>query len=249
MYEISELTPGVYTVTAQTPFPGYEPLPQKVEIAAGEIKTVDIYADFEKAVVEGFIRDQDGKPIPSARLSGVLCGNETETSTTDERGHFRFDRVTPGDRFVWVNARGYMGEHCNFTAKKSETVVLEFRLKRATCKVYGTVADEKGKPLQAEVRLLKSGVVIEKATPDPESGYYEFQLLPGEYQILCSGGQYAPNTWEGSISGEAKVDFSLRPSSERPAGYAKDLSSRRFTYNIWKPGESESERRRDGVAR
>ena len=131
-YEVSALEPGPYNIAAEAPFPGYEATPQKIEVLTGESKTVDIYLDFKKTTVDGHVYDQAGKPIAGATLSGVLSGKDMETVTTDEQGYFKFDRATPGDRFIRVNARSFMGQTLDFTAKDRETTSLEFKLSPAS---------------------------------------------------------------------------------------------------------------------
>ena len=211
-YEIPGLTPGTYTVSAKAPFPGYEVSSLKVELAPRETKTVDVYLDFEKAVVEGHVYDQDGKPIPGATLSGLLSGKDMATATTDEQGYFKFDRVTPEDRFIRVNARGYAGEARDFKTNKEKATVLEFRLTPAACKVHGTVTDENGQPLRAELSLLgPGGVIVERTLSDAKTGYYEISVMPGTCTILPSAPGHETKPWEGSTSADTKVDFILGP--------------------------------------
>jgi uncharacterized surface anchored protein len=209
-YEVSALAPGEYTIAAEAPFPGYEATPQTVEVAAGEVKKVDIYFDFKKTIVEGHVYDLDGKPIAGASLSGVIYGMKLHATTTDEKGYFRFDEVTPGDRFIRVNAPGYMGDTRDFTAVEKSTTTLEFRLTSATCKLHGVVTDTAGKAVQAEMLLLKSGIVVQKTSSDPATGYYEFPLLPGNYQLLPVAPMYQPSAgWRGVVSSDTRIDFSM----------------------------------------
>ncbi len=177
------LVPGSHSIEAHAPFPGYEATTQKVEIAAGETKVLDIFLDFEKAVVKGQVCDTSGRPIAGASLSGIVYGNKVQTATTDDQGYFKFDKVTPGDRFLRVNARGYAAETKDITAKKEEPTVVDFRMQPASCKVFGLVRDESGKPMEAEVTLLKAGIVIQRTNSDAATGSYEFSILPGIYEI------------------------------------------------------------------
>jgi len=220
-YEISALPPGVYTVAAEPAFPGYDAPTQKVEVAAGETKNVDIYFDFKKTIVEGHIYDLSGKPIKDAALSGVLSGYEMGTATTDEQGYFRLEGVTPGDRFIRVNAQGYMVETRDFAAKEGETTTLEFRLAPATFKIHGVITDRnEGKPIaKAEVRLCKreSGTVLQNVTSD-DTGYYEFAVVPGIYKIKTTAGGHEVEEWDGSVSADAKVDLRVKRVKENPYG-------------------------------
>lgn len=210
-YELIGLDPGSYKVQAQAPFPGYEAPPQTVEVKAGETQVVNLYLDFKKAVVEGHVYDQVGKPIAGATLSGVLSGKDMESVTADGEGRFRFDKVTPGDRFIRVNAPGFVGETRDFTAAETETTTLEFHLDPATCKIHGNIKGPDGKPLTAEVLLLKAGIVVQKTTSNTETGYYEFPVVPDRYEILPMAPGYTQKGWSGSATADIKADFSLEP--------------------------------------
>jgi uncharacterized membrane protein len=169
-FEISGVPPGKCTVTVKAPFPGYEAQVQATILSAGETKTVDFYMDFERTTVHGHVYNQDGQPIAGAILDGVRSGKDMENTETDEKGYFKFERVSPGNLYVRVNAVGYMGEIRDFTAKKGEKTELEFHLVRGTCKVSGTVTDKTGLPLYAELRVqLTSGLILMKTWSNAES--------------------------------------------------------------------------------
>jgi hypothetical protein len=212
-YEIASMEPGSYNVLAEAPFPGYEAQPQTVEIEGSETKVLDIYLDFKKATVEGHVFDHEGKPIASATLSGVLSGKDMESVKTDQEGFYRFSKVTPGDRFIRVNAQGFLGETRDFTAVENQQTTLEFRLTPATCKVSGTITDTEGKPLSAEVLLVKGGIVIQK-TRTNETGYYEFPAVPARYEVLPLVPGYSPRSWSGEVKTDVNANFSLMRAPE-----------------------------------
>ncbi len=220
-YEISGLDVAVYSVGVQARFPGYETSTRTVELAPGETKTVDLYLDFVKSIVEGYVYDTDGKRIAGATLSGVQCGKDMATTTTDERGHFAFEQATPGARFVRVNASGYMGETRDFVAKEEGTTTLEFHLAPASCKIHGTITDRSGRPLAAELLLYRSSIILQKTTSSAETGYYEFALLPDIYDINASAPGCMSNGWRGSISTDTKIDMRLDP-MPKPAETRED---------------------------
>jgi hypothetical protein len=216
-FVITGVSPGKCTATAQPPFPGYEPQIQEMIMAAGETRAVDFYLDFEKAVVQGHVYDQDGKPIAGAILDGVKSGKDMESTVTDEAGYFKFERASPGNRFVRVNATGYMGEIRDFVATKGEKTELEFHLTRGTCKVHGTVTDKTGRPLRGELRLqLTSGLILMKTLSAADNGYYEFFALPETYDIVVDVEGYHADVWRGLISEDTQVNFKLTSFSELP---------------------------------
>jgi hypothetical protein len=212
-FEITPVEPGSYNILAEAPFPGYEAQPQNVDIQEGETKVVDIYFDFKKATVEGHVYDHEGKPIADATLSGVLSGKDMESVRTDQEGFFRFSKVTPGDRFIRVNAQGFLGETRDFTAVEKQPTALDFHLMPATCKVSGTITDTEDKPLSAEVLLVKGGIVIQK-TRTNETGYYEFPAVPARYEVLPLVPGYSPRSWSGEVKTDVNANFSLMKAPE-----------------------------------
>ncbi|WP_455363316.1 MSCRAMM family protein [[Eubacterium] cellulosolvens] len=211
-YEITDIDAGTHIVSAKAPFPGYEPASQDAALPVGETKVVDLYLDFEKTLVHGYVYGADGKPLAGATVSGIMSGKDVETAVTDEKGYFRFDRASPGYQFVRINAAGYMGQTHDFTAKKNEETKLDFHLTPGTCRIYGTVVDENDKPLRSAVILSSgSGVILQKTETSTETGYYELSVLPGTYNLLAKGTDYRSEGWRGSISADRKVDFKLEP--------------------------------------
>lgn len=217
-YEVSALDPGVYSVAVEAPFPGYEAKLQQTEVLGGETKTVDVYLDFKKTTVGGYVYDSDGKPISGAVLSGVLSGSDMDSTWTNEQGYFRFERVSPGDRFIRVNAKGFMGQTLDFTANEGQTNNLEFKLSAASCAIRGNVFDSDGKPLRAEVMMLAKGIVNQKTFSNPSTGQFEFYILPGFYEVIVTAPGYEPKAWTGNVSTDQKVDFTLKilPPAEPP---------------------------------
>ncbi len=211
-YELNDVEPGTYTVSAKAPFPGYEPASQEMTLAAGEIKVVDLHLDFEKTLVHGYVYGADHKPLAGAAVSGIMSGKDVGNAVTDDKGLFKFDKATPGSQFIRVTAPGYVAQTRDFSAKRGERTKLEFNLVPSDCKVHGTVLDENDRPLVAQVALSsESGVILERIQSDAETGHFEFAVIPGTYNLLASGSGYLSKGWRGSISTEQKVDLKLQP--------------------------------------
>ena len=207
-YRIAGLAPGTYTLVSEAPFPGYEMQPQKVEVSTDELDAVDLFLDFEKTILEGTVYDQDKKPIDAAAVSGVLCGRDVETTTTDQQGHFRFDRASPGHQFVRVNAKGFMGEVRDLEARKDEKTTADFQLQAAPCRLHGTLTDTNGEPLPGEIILRRGDVIVEKTTPDG-TGQYEFSLIPGTYGLQARAPGYPQEGWAGKSRRTQKLTSNL----------------------------------------
>ena len=210
-YVASDLAPGTYDLIVHAPFPGYVATSEKVEVVADQKKTVDIFLDFERAVVEGHVYGEDGKPIADATISGVLCGKDVDSKTTDEKGYFKFDAVTPGNRLMRVNAVGFMGAVHDFVAKQGEMATLEIRLTPAAYKLHGTVTDSDGRPLQADVVVSRSGVIVHKTSSDATTGHYEFPLVHGTYDLLATAQGLRSQGWRGEVSSDAEVNIKFDP--------------------------------------
>jgi hypothetical protein len=191
-------------------FPGYEGPPQNVTVAAGETSVVDIYLDHEKTLLHGYVYGRHGKPIAGATLSGVMCGNDATSTVTDDKRYFKSENARLGYQFVRINAPAYMGETHDFDAKKGDETNLEFHLTAASCRIRGTISDENDHPLSAEITLSSaSGIMLQKARSNSETGYYEFPVQPGVYGLLITAPEHQTKEWRGQISGDQKVDFKL----------------------------------------
>lgn len=219
-YEIPTVEAGSYTVTVEPPFPGYGGAPEKVVVTAGQISYVDFYLDYLKTLVHGYVYDKDGKSIAGASVSEVLCGKGMKSTLTDGTGYFKFDDATPGNLFIRVNAPGYMGETRDFAAKMGERTKLEFHLTKGGCKIHGAIFDQKGDPLSGEIILSsESGVILHKTPSNAETGYYEFSVVPGTYNVLAVVWGYLSQGWKGPVSADTKVDIKLGPIPEQKEDY------------------------------
>jgi hypothetical protein len=79
-----------------------EAIPYKVD----HWTPADTVARLERGyVVEGVVRDRDGKPVEDAKV-GLWKGEQREAESTDEEGRFRFDELPEGT-FPMDAARSY----------------------------------------------------------------------------------------------------------------------------------------------
>jgi hypothetical protein len=214
-FEIRDIEVGLHTVSVELPFPGYEAPPKSVEVAAGKTKIVDFYCDYARTIVHGYVYGKDSKPLAGATLSDVKCGGDLRSTVTDATGYFKFDGASPGNLFVRVNAPGYVGETRDFLAKEKEKTKLEFHLTPANCKIFGVVSGKGGEPLGGDVLLSsESMVVLQKAPSNAETGYYEFPVILGTYNVLANVSGYHSEGWRGKITEDTKVDLKLTPLPE-----------------------------------
>jgi hypothetical protein len=156
--------------------------------------------------------------IEGAVVSGVLAGNDTESAVTDSEGHFIFDKANPGHQFIRVNAKGFMGEVRDLETKKGATAIADFQMTSGQYRLHGTVTDPEGKALRAEVVIRNpSDIVIERISSDPETGYFEANLLPGTYGVLATAPGHRAVGWRGEVSKDTMLNLKFEP----PAGLTR----------------------------
>jgi hypothetical protein len=211
-YRLTNLEPGTYEVTVTPPKDwNYQTTPQTLVLTPEEVKVADFTLEKAQpeAILEGRVLDGNGAPIKRAKLEGVICGNNLESSITDSEGRFIFKNVTPGARFVRVTSSGYVTELRDFTIDEGEKISIDISLNKAAHKIYGIITNEEGKPQEATVRLFQNRLVIQKWETTMEDGSYEFYVNEGEYSILVQAPFFRLSPWEGSVSEDKKLDFQL----------------------------------------
>jgi hypothetical protein len=166
-----------------------------------------------QTILEGHVFDSDQKPAKGARLEDVICNNKLASATTDHEGRYVFENVTPGKRFVRVNLGGHLSEVHDFTIEEGEKTTLDFTLKKAAHRIQGSVVNEQGKPLEANVQLFEGtpmgSVIVQKVQTTNENGSFEFDVKEGEYTILVQAPLYELAPWKGLISEDKRLDFQL----------------------------------------
>jgi hypothetical protein len=236
-YQLSNLQPGLYEVKV-TPPKGwnYKAEPQQTEIALGEVKIADFTLEQIplETIFVGHVLDSDGHPAKGARLGGVLCSTSLEpaVTVTGADGGFVFNNVVPGDRFVRVMLPGHVAEVRDFSIEEGQTLSLDFNLKKAAHRIYGSINNKVGKPVMAEVQLFEGGamqaLVIQKTQTTNENGSFEFHVNEGRYSILIQAPGYELAAWEDKVSEDKKVDIQLM-----------EFDPKRHTHPILSPTEAQ----------
>jgi hypothetical protein len=84
--------------------------------------------------VRGAVIDPVGEPAPGVTVTIVKDGVATAKSKTDEKGHFSFGVMEPGNYELRVQAEGFLTEHIPIIVKKPRGKcrrALEIRLRLA----------------------------------------------------------------------------------------------------------------------
>jgi hypothetical protein len=211
-YEFNYLKPGKYEVNVSPPKGwNYKGIRQTIELEAGQVKVVDFYLEkvIRETILEGYVWDGNGTPAKGAVLSGVLCGNDIKSTTADEHGYFIFKNVTAGNRFIRVNLAGHIGETRDLSIPEQQKISIEFHLKKAAHKLYGSVTNEVGKTVPASLQLFKNSIVVEKIETSAENGNFAFPVEDGEYALFAQTLNYEQAAWSGTISEDTKINLKL----------------------------------------
>jgi iron complex outermembrane receptor protein len=85
-----------------------------------------------EAAIAGVVTDDAGTPLPWAVISlgGASPQHRDIGAVTDDEGHYRFDRLTPGVYTVLVNAEGHPLQQKQVTAEPEHLARLDFELER-----------------------------------------------------------------------------------------------------------------------
>lgn len=114
-YEISDLDPGKYSVSAQRNGYVRQTFGSKIGTSGGSLITLGpggiMEAGFkliQQSVVTGRVVDEDGEPVPHVSVqltrisyrNGKATQNPVGSATTDDRGEYRIFEVAPGKYFL-----------------------------------------------------------------------------------------------------------------------------------------------------
>ena len=226
-YVISGIRPGMHQASVSCPSDlPYEAPARTVELSAGSVVIVDFNLT-EATAIQGHVYGADGKPLEGAVVSGVLCGLSVEKRTTDAQGFFRFIHVTPGRRFVRVTSQGHMRETRDVDVEQGNMTNVDLHLKTGGSRIFGRVSDSSGKPVSAQVLLLRGGVLLD-TVGSAADGTYEFASLePGRYEVTLTAKGYKPKAWYGLLSEETEVNLALEPAESMSSAQARGFRGRR----------------------
>lgn len=214
---------GVYDVTIEAE--GHARQAPILKLSATESVTNVHAALVAGGIVQGTVRDVDGKPVPEVLII-YRIGNETgfygDAFRSDAEGKFRH-RFLPLDTPIAVSTelKGYLPQKqtVTLTAKQPQSEI-QFSLptKPKGGSVSGVVADGAGKPV-AGARISNERNNAEgpnQVTSDADGRFVIHDVAPGplDYELGVSAKGFAPQivTVEpGTAENPAKVSIKLKP--------------------------------------
>jgi hypothetical protein len=163
--------------------------------------------------LKGFVLDVSGKPVGGALIEAIPGRGTPQPDIRKSAGDgsFEFEPVKPGSHFVRVTARGFMVSTQDVNVLKGQAANIVLKLEKGSCEVSGRITEDGKRPLRAEVTLLRSGIVVQKASTRENAGTYHFRYLTeGFYEIQASSICHIAQGWSGNLAGgHARVDLVL----------------------------------------
>ena len=209
-FTLEHLPVGHVQLQVASPTDQFTSSTMDVSIEANERKDIYVFLRESNGLIEGTVMDEAGNVIGGAKVWGVISSLEPTTVEADEKGHYSFKDVPAGEHFIRAKAPGFMAEGVSVRVTGGKTTAQDFRLKAAALSIKGRVVDMEGRPVDAELYLLRRGIVVLRVKNSPEDGSYAFpDLLPDLYEITVVAGGYNPRGWHGRLEKDEVVELRL----------------------------------------
>ena len=130
--------------------------------------------------ITGKVTDSEtGQPIEGATVS---CGPNGDL--TDQAGDFSIGKASTGTCTLTAEKRGYVTYSTGFDYPSSGPYTHDIPLDPQKIHIIGSLVDEQGSPVQANVTIYEQGTdnVIAEVQTDP-SGSYDIPIIPDVYDV------------------------------------------------------------------
>lgn len=163
-YEVKGLKPGPQTFFGSSEDEKAFAVPEKVVVAAGEDKLVDIDLDFAGRV-KGVVVDESGKPVPSVYVRMINNDGDMGQSMTNVRGEFDAGSMSGGDYRAAVYPSPMAGQPFEPVAGDELMIKVppdgvvtnvKIAIKYETFTISGNIVDDAGGPV-ADVHIEAIG--------------------------------------------------------------------------------------------
>jgi hypothetical protein len=209
-FALEKVAAGPMKLTVTSPDAQFEGASADVVVEEDDVKDLYLYLRESPGTISGVVTDESGSPLPKAKVWGTLTSLQPTTVETDEKGHFVLTGAPAGEHYIRAKADGYMSEGASVHVLGSRTVDCDFALKAGAISLTGVVLDTGGKPVEADLYLLRKGVVVLRIRSSASDGKYVFpDLLPGVYEISMVSLGYVPKGWSGRLNKDGVVNFEL----------------------------------------
>lgn len=192
-YAVSAVVPGRYLLA----FSEEDHEPGELEITISE---ADVQADTKLTLktynIQGAITESEtGEAIEYATvaLMNRKGKKETEHTSTDENGHYTFEKMLPGEHKIQVTAEGMVMKKHTFTSAKEDMMpgaAADVQLEALHFGLSGCVKSDEDKscpPIPGAICWLKKNGKIKQRVVCDEKGVYSFGQLPGGLYNVVAG--------------------------------------------------------------
>ena len=215
-FMIEHIPEGPISLQVTSPSEQFTSTTTTVTIEADKLKDIYVYLSEAPGIIEGVVTDEKGVPLKGALVWGVLSSLEPTTVETDDKGHYVLTDAPAGEHYIRARANGFMTEGQTAHVSGAKSASCDFKLVPGSHSINGKVVNVEGKPVSAELYLMKSGIVVMRKKTEPDGSYSFPSLVPGIYEITLVAGGYNPKGWHGKLEKDEVVEFQLEPMPEIP---------------------------------
>ncbi|MEB3103843.1 MSCRAMM family protein [Ferviditalea candida] len=232
-YQITGLSPGIYTVRAEAA--GYIREVLGATVVTFETARADFVLTRNPGILLGTVQDSSGNPLPGSTITvreNTAVSPVIGRTVTDENGNYIFSTLAPGSYIISAECTGFqIGQTSVFIVSVEQTRA-DFRLQPVPGVISGQILDAStGSPITSanvEVRIVNAnGTVIKTTYSDAHGLYTASDLPPGTYAVISSAKNFQTNSASVTLSsGEtAIVNLALLPGPGAVTGLVRDAVS------------------------
>ncbi len=212
-YQIQNLSPGNYTVTASKAT--YQTQAIGATVTAGATTTVDFALVLTPGTISGTVTDAvTTSPIEGASVSVFSGQTFIANALTDVMGNYTIPNLAPGQYTVIARAgTTYQTASQGATVIGGMTTTVDFALQLNPGAITGTVTNaSNGQPLPGTTISVYSNLtVIGSALTDANGLYSINELAPGNYTVVASAPGFNSSAVGAIVTANTTtvVDFAL----------------------------------------
>ena len=180
-----------------------------VDVDVPEVEEFETVLRFPAIEVAGIVVDENGEPLPDARVRELLSGN---LAIADASGEFRLTGLAPGPAELQAHYGMLQSEVLSLTIEADRSVEPPILVVRedpeGTLRVE--VLDEGGRPASSAFVFLQSGSGVDQIASADVSGIAEFRL-PDPVPSQVRAAAFAGGSWIlGTMRDTARLGGVLR---------------------------------------
>lgn len=166
---------------------------QWLDIISRDTARVEIFLTREGKAITGYIADQDGNPIPRAKVT--LSGATEQVQTANELGYYSFANPHSGEHTISVFRLGYdEPEDTTFTVSAGEMIQIDRVMTLIPNAISGYINNDEGIVLENVTVVLRQGRAALDTTYTNTVGEYIFTNIDaGQYNLTAHLARHRAN--------------------------------------------------------